>query len=279
MTTHEHTHEHTENHDASEDRPPSQKLKYVMYIVFGIILIGIIMAVAHLFTSLGPIQDGINKVLGAGANALTDVTSGCGSQADCTKAKDKSSCNDSAGCAWSESKVSGTEGTCINTTGESPHDGNPVGCTLGLFGLLAFIATLVVKGVAVYLHSKNPVIKEEVIRTGKSEQTVLQERYSEAKEAAEKIVAENEITDAETKRSVGEMSANQSLTNSIDRMIESASDPAAKEAFQDMKAEISAKNVEAERRVNEINEREGKEERKSGEELSREVAEHMKPKK
>lgn len=267
--------ESTEDHDTNDHM--SKIAKYgIFLIVLGIILIiGIVMAVAHLFTSLGPIQDGINKVLGAGANALTAVSSGCESQADCIQAKDASSCNDSEGCTWSASTVSGTAGSCISATGQSHHGATPVGCVLGLFGLLAFIATLVVKGVAVFLHSKNPVIKEEVIRTGKSEQTVLQERYSEAKEAAEKTVSKNDIKDAETKRNIGELAANKSLDRSVDRMMESATDPPAREALQKLKTDIGAKDAEIERRINETNEREGKDERKSGEELSREVSENM----
>lgn len=257
---------HDDEHNSTEKNHTNQKLKYGMYIVFGIIFIGIIKAIAHLFGSLGPIQDGINKVLGAGANALTDVTSGCGSQADCTKAKDVSSCNKSDGCAWSASSVSGEAGTCINTTGQKHHDNDALGCTLGLFGLFAFIAALLIKGVATFVRTNNPTVKEIALKTDNSVKAVMGKTNAEAREAAERVIAQKGITDAKSQEGIGHLACNTSLVRSCDAMMANAPNPEAIDALSKLKKKIQTENDKIKRKIDKLMNKEG-----AGEEMEGEI--------
>tara|TARA_B110000046_G_scaffold172476_1_gene194275 strand:- start:2324 stop:2806 length:483 start_codon:yes stop_codon:yes gene_type:complete len=135
-------------------------------------------------------------------------------------------------------------------------------------------------GARAFVKSNNPVVKEEALKSGKSNQKIMKERHAEALESAEKVVSENEIRDPKMQEDIGELAAHESLKKSIDKMMESATDPAARAKYTDLKATIDLANAEVVSRLNERNkavdergEHEGKE--KSGEEIAREISHHL----
>ena len=220
----------------------SSTKRYLVYIIGGILVIACIMAITHLVTSLDPLTAGLKDVLGSVANATQAVTDGCGSQADCSSSKDKSSCDkkDKHGCTWSVPTVSGGKGSCINTTGEPPHKANPLGCTLGMFGLLAFLATGIVAGMRIFLKCKSAAVKAEEMTTGKSEKEIVDEIVEAVTQLVEDVCDKHGITDAQTIREVSKTGANKTLDDRMRRVQESQADPTVEAHLFEIRAELSS---------------------------------------
>lgn len=159
-------------------------LKIVIGIVVLIIIFGIVKTVNQLLNCSGPVCKGIGGVLGAAATVLNTLTSGCSSQADCSKLTDSDSCGKGNGCSWS-SKA--TSGTCVSTTGLKPGEGGFLtpSCGLGM-GLLAFLVASLLGSIITAIVSRTGVKSENAKtvseKTGKPINEVVTDLADNAKE-------------------------------------------------------------------------------------------------
>lgn len=166
--------------------------KIIIIFIVLIVLFAIFKVFSQLLNCSGPICQGTGDILGATAKALNTLVSGCSKQADCTKPKDKNSCNQSSGCSWSQNS---TSGTCVCTTGLKTGDGGffSLSCGLGL-GILSMLALLLIAPIAksfMNKMTKSKNAKAESELSSKPINEVLNDRGTESREksteAAEKL--------------------------------------------------------------------------------------------
>lgn len=160
----------------------------IIFIIF-IVLLAVFKFVSQILNCTGPICQGMGDILGVAAKALNTLVSGCSKQADCSKPKDKDSCNQSSGCNWSQTSGSGT---CVCTTGLKAGDGGffTPSCALGM-GIISLLALLVLAPLAkMFLNkmTKSENAKAESELSGKPIDEVLSDRATESREKASEAV-------------------------------------------------------------------------------------------
>jgi len=194
--------------NTNTQQPNAGIVRIVARICGGLVLIGVIMALTHLFTSHGPIQDGISDALGAISKALDALASGCDSQANCPLVNDETGCKKSPGCAWTVSSISQGKSTCRNATGRPPSDGGPFKCALGLFGLFAFLGVVVCKFTSIFLKCKSEGVNHLSLKKGKSVIEMVEDIKPRAEELAEAVSSEHPDLSGKQKRTLTEFTTN-----------------------------------------------------------------------
>ena len=113
-------------------------------IIGGIFIIGILKILSQLFSSNGPISDGIKDLFDSGANLVNGLINGCEAQGECNSTDEKG-CSSEQGCKWTPSTTSGQPGSCINNTGKPPTPGNffSTSCILGMSEIFALCGAIV----------------------------------------------------------------------------------------------------------------------------------------
>ena len=186
-------------------------MKIVLYIIGGIVLIGILKTLTQLFSSHGPIQDGVAEAMGAAANLVNGLINGCEAQGECNSTDEKG-CGSEQGCKWTPSTTSGQPGSCLNTTGKDPTSGSffAPSCILGMGSIFALcgllLLTVIGPLIRAALSKKNENRDIASKTTGKSEsevfETVAKESKTTAEEAKKKLEAKEDakpLTDAKAK--------------------------------------------------------------------------------
>jgi len=109
------------------------------YIILGIIVIIIILAVVQLINAMAKITKPFTDLLGDAAKSATSIINNCLPQSDCVKIGNCDTCGNTSGCSCT------TDGkTCQNISGRDPGGGGwfTTSCGLGIAGIVAITAVL-----------------------------------------------------------------------------------------------------------------------------------------
>ena len=187
-------------------------------IIGGIFIIGILKILSQLFSSNGPISQGLGDFFGAVANLLDGITNGCTPQDTCD-ASDDTSCSSQKGCDWKPSPTSGQQqkGTCISSTGKNQTSGSffSTSCFLGMGAIAAlcgeFIFLVLGPLIKRFATKSNPTLDVASQTSGKTYDECLVEAHKTARETAEtaqkSIESEQKRTLSDTeKRALGKAS-------------------------------------------------------------------------
>ena len=186
--------------------------KLIMWIIIGIISMGVIKLLIDLFTTIGkgPIAKGLGDVLGAGANVVNGLTNNCTSQASCSSIVEQTGCEKQSTCSWNPPKDAAAVGKCLGNTGRKEGSGGFLSaqCGLGIAAILWICGSLLVSligTIVAALATRNANIELAGRLNGKGTAATLSEVVTAATEATENIIEKNkekegaseELTDAD----------------------------------------------------------------------------------
>jgi len=165
----------------------------ILTIIIGsIVLIGILKILSQLFSSNGPLSQGLADFFGSVSHLLDGITNGCTPQ-DACDASDEASCSSQKGCEWKPSPTSDKQqqGTCISSTGNNQTSGSffSPGCFLGMGAIAALCAMFIyfVLGPIIrrFATKSNPLLDIASQTSGKTYDECLVESHKTARETAE----------------------------------------------------------------------------------------------
>lgn len=164
-------------------------------IIGGIFIIGILKILSQLFSSNGPISDGIKDLFDSGANLVNGLINGCEAQGECNSTDEKG-CSSEQGCKWTPSTTSGQPGSCINNTGKPPTSGNffSTSCILGMSEIFAVCGSIV-------FFIIGPLIKMFVNKSNANLDTAVQTGLGTKDEVYTRGVKTTQENSQETKNS------------------------------------------------------------------------------
>ena len=172
--------------------------KLIMWIIIGIISMGVIKLLIDLFTTIGkgPIAKGLGDVLGAGANVVNGLTNNCTSQASCSSIVEQTGCEKQSTCSWNPPKDAAAVGKCLGNTGRKEGSGGFLSaqCGLGIAAILWICGSLLVSligTIVAALATRNANIELAGRLNGKGTAATLSEAVTAATEATENIIEKN----------------------------------------------------------------------------------------
>ena len=225
----------------------SDWVKILTLIVTAIIVFGVIWGLTRLFGG-GPLKNAFDKTLGLAVRTLEGLESGCTPQSDCKTLKSKDTGVKASDCTW-------TEKICVNPSGRKPNPNGgffSLSCGLGIALIAAFVGTLLLKGIGLFLQTKSEAVKAVIEVSGKSESDVLNSIVQTSRERFEVASESIETKSDAAKQSIAEAVIHQT-TKEVATSVTQAGQTS-EEAAQ-MEKVISEAGTAARAAIKEANER------------------------
>lgn len=195
-------------------------VKIILYIIGGLIVLGIVYAISTLFGGGSPIGDGIGGILGAGAKTLNEITANCAKQEPCDVFKDGKTCVATPGCYWSPAESSEESSSCVNVSGVATGEGGMFSpdCAVGVAFMGWMVSLVIFPIIGAILSTRNKRVKRAGELTGEGTRGALRRAWDASKRTGARAIKymkeRGQLTSEvkETERRIGNYSANSEAT-------------------------------------------------------------------